>query len=63
MHYKLDVTQAVDQLKANGKWDEANVEVTFVPDEKQAANNEAVLASVDEAPPSFQVGRVSVFVA
>ena len=58
------VTEAVDQLKAEGKWDEANVQVTFVPDEKAVANEEAVLAAAgDEEPPRFQVGRVSVFVA
>ena len=64
LHYRLDVTETVDQLKAEGKWDEANVQVTFVPDEKQVATEAAVLsAAADEEPPQFQVGRVSVFVA
>ena len=63
LNYRLDVTRAVDQLKADGKWDEANVSVTFVPDEFQVANQEAALASSGEEAPSFQVGRVSVFVA
>jgi hypothetical protein len=64
LHYRLDVTEAVDQLKAAGKWDEANVKVTFVPDEKAVANEAAVLSAVgEEEAPKFQVGRVSVFVA
>jgi tyrosinase len=64
LNYRLDVTEAVDQLKSEGKWDEANVQVTFVPDEKQVANEAAVLSSAGpEEAPSFQVGRVSVFVA
>jgi tyrosinase len=64
LHYRLDVTEAVDQLKAEGKWDEANVKVTFVPDEKRVAKEPAVLSALgEEEAPKFQVGRVSVFVA
>jgi tyrosinase len=61
LHYRLDATKAVQQLKAEGKWDPAKVDVTFVPDSKRPAS--AGLESMAEAAePRFEVGRVSVFV-
>ena len=66
LHYRLDATRAVDELKAQGKWDPTNYNIRFVPDQRGAdAGLESVegLESVDEPEPRFQVGRVSVYVA
>jgi hypothetical protein len=61
LHYRLDATKAVQQLKSEGKWDAANVKVTFVPDSKRAAAT-GLESMAEEAEPRFEVGRVSVFV-
>jgi tyrosinase len=60
LHYRIDATKAVEQLRAEGKWDPANVQVTFVPDAKKAVAGLEALAEAAE--PRFQVGRVSVYV-
>lgn len=62
LHYRLDATKAVEQLKAEGRWDAANVKVTFVPDAKRAALTAGLESLSEEAEPRFEVGRVSVFV-
>jgi hypothetical protein len=55
------LTKVVEQLKSEENWDPARMRVTFVPDEDRVAAQAKVPDA--EAAPTFQVGRVSVFVA
>ena len=61
LHFRFDVTKAVEKLQAAGNFDLATMEVTFVPDEDDEPGLEGV--GDDDAPdePEFQIGRVSVY--
>ena len=65
LHFRIDATAAVQRLQAQGKWNPAEMEVTFAPEESPAAEEEGGLESLEaaepEPEPKFQVGRVSVY--
>jgi hypothetical protein len=61
--FRLEVTNIVQQLQAEGNWDPANLKVTFVPDDEDEAGLEGLEGVEAAAPSRFQVGRVSVYLA
>lgn len=63
LHYRLDVTDAVQRLQSEGNWNPADMQVTFVPAEEEAAEGALESLEAAEPEPSFQVGRVSVYFA
>ena len=64
LRYAFDITDLVEELQGQGRWDPATIKVTFVPllplpPEGEAAP--ALTAAEEEPVPPVSIGRVSLF--